>query len=35
MKIRLSEDIKKKGVLFDGYYLNLSEKYVIDIKEEL
>lgn len=35
MKIRLNEDIKKQGVLFDGYYLNPSEKYVIDIKTEL
>lgn len=35
MKIRLNEDTKKQKKFIEGYYLNPSEKYVIDIEEEL
>ena len=35
MKIRLNEDTKKQKKIIEGYYLNPSEKYVIDIEEEL
>ena len=35
MEIRLSEDTKNQEMLVDEYYLNPSEKYVIDIEKEL